>query len=143
MGTMILKASQSQFVRGQGVDVETSNISSCRALIKQRDLEIGDLREEILHLTRVAELSEIVSSLAHEINQPLTAIQSYAQAALRMLAGREPQIQEILKYIINDDQRASEVIGHLRSLLKKDKSVFKPLSINALVNGGIGDSFRH
>jgi len=47
----------------------------------------------------------VVSSLAHEISPALTAILSYAQAAQRMLADREPKLQEILQYIINDDQR--------------------------------------
>ena len=54
--------------------------SSYDALMKQKNLEIEDLREEILHLTRVAELSEIVASLAHEINQPLAAINVYSHA---------------------------------------------------------------
>jgi two-component system, LuxR family, sensor kinase FixL len=103
-------------------------------LMKQRDLEIEVQREELLHVTRVGKLAEFVSSLAHEISQPLTAILSYAQAAQRLLAGREPQVQEILQYIINDDQRASEVIRRLRPLLKKNKPSFDPLNINDLIN---------
>ena len=62
-------------------------------LMKQRDLEIEEQREELLHVTRVGKLAEFVSSLAHEISQPLTAILSYAQAAQRMLKDREPQLQ--------------------------------------------------
>ena len=54
-------------------------------LMKQRNLEIEEQREELLHVTRVGKLAEFVSSLAHEISQPLTAILSYAQAAQRML----------------------------------------------------------
>lgn len=96
--------------------------------------EIVKQREELLHVTRVGKLAEFVSSLAHEISQPLTAILSYAQAAKRMLAEREPKLQEILQYIINDDQRAAEVIRRLRSLLKKSEPEIKPLDINALIN---------
>jgi two-component system sensor kinase FixL len=96
--------------------------------------EIDEQREELLHVTRVGKLAEFVSSLAHEISQPLTAILSYAQAAQRMLAGREPEIQKILSYIINDDQRATEVIQRLRSLLKKSAPEMKPLDINVLIN---------
>ncbi|MCR4337318.1 MAG: PAS domain-containing protein, partial [Candidatus Omnitrophica bacterium] len=103
-------------------------------LMKQRDLEIEEQREELLHVTRVGKLAEFVSSLAHEISQPLAAILSYAQAAQRMFAGREPQLQEILQYIISDDQRAVEVIRRLRSLLKKNKPTFEPLHINGLIN---------
>ena len=103
-------------------------------LMREKELEIDEQREELLHVTRVGKLAEFVSSLAHEIRQPLTAILSYAQAAQRMLAGREPKVQEILGYIINDDQRAAEVIQRLRALLKKSISEMKPVDINALVN---------
>jgi C4-dicarboxylate-specific signal transduction histidine kinase len=82
----------------------------------------------------VGKLAEFVSSLAHEISQPLTAILSYAQAAQRMFKGKEPQLHEILQYIINDDQRAAEVIRRLRRLLKKNKPIFESVDINALVN---------
>jgi two-component system sensor kinase FixL len=96
--------------------------------------EINEQREELLHVTRVGKLAEFVSSLAHEISQPLTAILSYAQAAQRMLADREPKLREILQYIVNDDQRAVEVIQRLHSLLKKSAPEMKPLNINALIN---------
>ena len=122
---------------GQITDTNESINSLYRSLLKQKDLEIEDLHEQILHLTRVGELSEIVSALAHEINQPLTAILSYGQAAQRMLGQREPQIQEILEHIMNDDRRAADVIRHLRSLLKKDKPVYEPLDINVLIKESI------
>ncbi len=100
----------------------------------QLDLELKEQREELLHVTRVGKMAEFVSSLAHEISQPLTAILSYAQGAQRMLGNREPEIQEILQYIINDDQRAAQVIRHLRSLLKKSEPQIKLWDINALIN---------
>ena len=106
-------------------------------LMKQRNLEIEVQREELLHVTRVGKLAEFVSSLAHEISQPLTAILSYAQAGQRILKDREPQLREILQYIINDDQRAAEVIRRLRYLLKKSKPTFEELNINILINDTI------
>jgi len=104
------------------------------ALMRKKELEIIEQREELLHVTRVGKLAEFVSSLAHEISQPLTAILSYAQAAQRMLAGREPELQKILSYIIDDDQRAAGIIQRLRSLLKKSAPEMKPLDINALID---------
>ncbi|MDP2913111.1 MAG: ATP-binding protein [Candidatus Omnitrophota bacterium] len=103
-------------------------------LIRKKEMEIAKQREELLHVTRVGKLAEFVSSLAHEISQPLTAILSYAQAAQRMLEGREPKIKEILQHIVSDDQRATEVIQRMRSLLKKSKSEIVPLDINNLIN---------
>ncbi len=118
-------------------------IQTDSTLIKQRDLEIEEQREELLHVTRVGKLAEFVSSLAHEISQPLTAILSYAQAAQRMYANREPKLQEILQYIINDDQRAAEVIRRLRLLLKKTKPNFESLSINALIKDTVSLIMTH
>ncbi len=118
----------------KGVITHYVGIKTDTTTIKQRDLEIAEQREELLHVTRVGKLAEFVSSLAHEISQPLTAILSYAQAAQRMLKEREPQLREILQHIINDDQRAAEVIRRLRSLLKKNKPTFEALDINVLTN---------
>jgi two-component system sensor kinase FixL len=101
---------------------------------KVADLKIEEQREELLHVTRVGKLAEFVSSLAHEISQPLTAILAYAQAAQRMFAGREPQLQEILQFMVNDTHRATEVIRRLRLLLKKSKPVFESLDINVLIH---------
>ncbi|MFA5389209.1 MAG: ATP-binding protein [Candidatus Omnitrophota bacterium] len=103
-------------------------------LIREKELEINEQRGELLHVTRVGKLAEFVSSLAHEISQPLTAILSYAQAAQRMLSDREPETQKILSYIVNDDKRAAEVIQRLRALLKKSEPEIKPLDINTLIN---------
>lgn len=103
-------------------------------LIRKKEIEILKQREELLHVTRVGKLAEFVSSLAHEISQPLTAILSYAQAAQRIIADREPKLREILQYIIDDDQRAANVIQRMRSLLKKSNPEIKLLDINTIVN---------
>jgi len=117
-----------------GIITHYVGIQTDVTIMRDRELEIDKQREELLHVTRVGKLAEFVSSLAHEISQPLTAILSYTQAVQRMLADREPKIQEILQYIINDDQRAAAVIQRLRSLLKKSRPEMKSLDINALVN---------
>jgi two-component system sensor kinase FixL len=122
-------------VRGSGgVITHYIGIQTDVTLMREKESEIEEQREELLHVTRVGKLAEFVSSLAHEISQPLTAILSYAQAAQRMIAGREPQLQKILSYIISDDQRVAEVIKRLRSLLKKSLPEMKPLDINVLIN---------
>lgn len=122
-------------VRGSGgVVTHYIGIQTDVTLMREKESEIEEQREELLHVTRVGKLAEFVSSLAHEISQPLTAILSYAQAAQRMIAGREPQLHKILSYIINDDHRVAEVIKRLRSLLKKSLPEMKPLDINVLIN---------
>ena len=102
--------------------------------MREKELLVNEQREELLHVTRVGKLAEFVSSLAHEISQPLTSILSYAQAGQRMLSGKNPEVREILSYIIDDDHRATEVIQRLRSLLKKGRPEIKPLDINKLIS---------
>lgn len=123
-----LKAKNGQLKNG----AEKQKQSEAQIQIDKK--EIAEQREELLHVTRVGKLAEFVSSLAHEISQPLTAILSYAQAAQRKLAGREPEIDKILAYIISDDQRAVEVIQRLRSLLKKSTPEMNSLDINTVVD---------
>ena len=71
-------------------------------------------RDELAHLSRVTMLGELSGSLAHELNQPLTAILSNAQAAQRHLANPAPdlaEVGEILGDIVSEDKRAGEVSG--------------------------------
>jgi two-component system sensor kinase FixL len=79
-------------------------------------------REELAHVNRLATIGELTASLAHELNQPLAAIMTNAQAGRRLLDSQPAnvdQIRAILLDIVNDDQRASEVIRRLRELLRK------------------------
>ena len=89
---------------------------------KQSELEAQGLRNDLAHAGRVATIGELTASLAHELNQPLTAILSNAQAGQRVLETAPVDLEEvgeILKDIVEDDKRAGEVIRRLRSLLTK------------------------
>jgi PAS domain S-box-containing protein len=93
-------------------------------------------RDELAHLSRVAMLGELSGSLAHELNQPLTAILSNAQAAQRFLAQTPPrvdQLAEILSDIVKSDHRARSVIQRLRSMLRKEPAQHQLLDINDVV----------
>lgn len=103
---------------------------------KEGDRLAQQHREEIAHLSRVAMLGELSGSLAHELNQPLTAILSNAQAAQRFLARDsfdKAELQEILRDIVEADRRAGEVIRSLRALFKKGETCRQPLQINGIV----------
>jgi two-component system sensor kinase FixL len=103
---------------------------------KRAELEAARQRNELAHLSRVTLLGELSGSLAHELNQPLTAILSNAQAAQRFLAqdAVDPaELREILNDIVEEDKRAVEVIRHLRLLLKKGEGQFQPLNLNEVV----------
>jgi len=91
---------------------------------------------ELLRIERSARLGEMAGSLAHELNQPLTAILSSAQAGLRFLkSGRmEPDLlREILTHIVNDDKRAASVISGIRRMLKRETPDFERQDVNGTV----------
>lgn len=104
---------------------------------KQGELETQRLRQDLSHIGRVSALGEFAASLAHELNQPLTAILSNAQAAENLLAA-EPvnleKVREIVTDIVVDDKRAGDVIGRLRALVKKGDLGQVSLDLNELVN---------
>ena len=93
-------------------------------------------QQQITHLTRVAMLGELSGALAHELQQPLTAIMCNAQAA-QILAAK-PQVnldalREILTDIVNDDKHAGQIIQHLRSLLIRGEMQFQVVEIYDLL----------
>ncbi|HZX76814.1 PAS domain S-box protein [Lysobacter sp.] len=103
---------------------------------KRKDAELTLRREEVAHLSRVTMLGELSGSLAHELNQPLAAILSNAQAAQRMLL-RNPddltEIREILSDIVDNDRRAGDVIRRLRNLLRKDTQSMAAVDVNETI----------
>jgi signal transduction histidine kinase len=81
-------------------------------------------------------LGELAASIAHEVNQPLTAVIANANASLRWLGAATPNLDEVrdaVSRIIRDGNRASEVIGRIRALVKKDDTEKTPLDINEAV----------
>lgn len=103
---------------------------------KTAEAEADHQRKEVAHLMRVSVLGELSGAIAHELNQPLTAILAYAQAARRLLARKNPdlgKIMEVLNDITLEDDRASEVIRRLHKLLRKGESRTEPINLNELV----------
>jgi PAS domain S-box-containing protein len=94
-------------------------------------------RQEVAHLMRVSVVGELSGAIAHEINQPLTAIQSNAETGLDLLAEKVPnlaEIREVIEDIVHDNRRASEVIQRLRNLLKKGERKSDTVDVNELIN---------
>jgi PAS domain S-box-containing protein len=97
-------------------------------------------RQEVTHLMRVSVLGELSGAIAHEVNQPLTAILSNAQAALYLLDRDSPNLAEVrdaLRDIVNEDNRAGDVVHRLRSLLKKGEARSEPVDVNEVVDSAV------
>jgi PAS domain S-box-containing protein len=101
--------------------------------LKKAEVEAYRARRELLRLERLSSLGELTASLAHELNQPLTAILSNAGAALRFLESDRldlGELREILQDIVKDDKRAGDIIRSLRSMLKQEEKEREPIAIN-------------
>lgn len=89
---------------------------------REAENQLQEARAELAHVNRVSTLGEFVASIAHEVNQPIAAVVTNAGAGLRWLSAAPPNIEEVhlaLSRIVNDGNRASEVLQRIRSLVKK------------------------
>jgi len=122
-------------MRGVVLDVTERREAEARA--ERLESEAVRQRNDLAHLARVAMLGELSSTLAHELNQPLAAILSNAQAAQRLI-GRDPPredlIRDILSDIVKNDKWAGEVIQRVRAFLRKEEPRHELLHMNELVN---------
>jgi two-component system sensor kinase FixL len=98
--------------------------------------ESGRLRQELAHIGRVSALGELTASLAHELNQPLTAILNNAEVAQQHLEAdviEVEKLRDIVNDIVADDKRAAGVIRRLRTMLKRGELEHVPLNVNDVV----------
>jgi C4-dicarboxylate-specific signal transduction histidine kinase len=89
---------------------------------RESERRYREVQAELAHANRVATMGQLSGSIAHEVNQPLTAMITNAQAALRWLAALPPNLEEVrqaLASIVKNGNRANEVIGGIRALVKK------------------------
>jgi PAS domain S-box-containing protein len=104
------------------------------------EAELTASRREMERLMRANMLGELASALAHELNQPLTAILSNAQAARRLLASEAleaGELTDILSDIESDDRRASAVIRRIRDLVSKSAAEHRSVDIRAVVQAAV------
>jgi two-component system sensor kinase FixL len=102
--------------------------------------ELLRYQQDLAHLTRVSTMGELAGSLAHELNQPLTAILSNVQAAQRFMAA-DPidvaEVRDILNDIVQDDYRASEVLRRIRATVKKVDMESAPLDLGTVIRDAV------
>ena len=116
------------------------DLSSRRAQEEQRRVAqeaVREARERLTHVARLSTMGEMATGLAHEINQPLTAITLYAQAAERLAQQPEAEMDEIvnaLRQISTQALRAGEIIKRLRALVRNRQTQDELLDLNAVVH---------
>jgi PAS domain S-box-containing protein len=99
---------------------------------EQRE-RLHQLEADLAHISRVSMLGELATSIAHEVNQPLSGIVSNGSACLRFLAGDTPNLEEAregVRDIVRDGKRAGEVIARIRALTKRAATRREELDLN-------------
>jgi len=120
------------FGAGVGLAGTLRNITDHKSLQQ----EVEQLRQQVIHLTRVSTLGELSGAVAHELNQPLTASLSNAQAGQRLIsrnAASTDEINSILEDIIEDDRRAGAVLTRLRNLIRNEQVDFSEIDLNEVI----------
>ena len=119
-----------------GLAVTFHDVTSNRLLEQDNQARL----REIAHLDRVASLGALATSLAHELNQPLTAILTNAQAAQVLLESRSVaphELSEVLTDIVDDDRRAGDIIYRMRRMLKKGDVHEETVDLNVISHDAI------
>ena len=100
----------------------------------ERDLQMT--QAELVRVSRLTTMGELAASIAHEVNQPLTAVINNASACLRLLANRNLEsevLHRALEGIVADGTRASAVLARIRAFIKKEPSEKTPFDINEVI----------
>jgi PAS domain S-box-containing protein len=120
--------------RGIGSDI-TAEIQG-----REAERALRRAQTELAHVTRVTTVGELTASIVHEVNQPLAAIATNGEAALRFLRRTEPDLQEVheaLVGMIGDSRRASDVIQRVRALCRKSDLQLVQLGIGELIDDSL------
>ncbi|GAA4752760.1 hypothetical protein GCM10023264_19680 [Sphingomonas daechungensis] len=104
---------------------------------RQTELRLRDLQSELAHVGRLSEMASFASSLAHELNQPLTAIANYCEAARDLIPEGAHQndalLREALVEAAKESVRAGQIVRRLREFVSHGESLRAPESVNRLV----------
>jgi PAS domain S-box-containing protein len=109
--------------------------------LRESERRYREVQMELAHANRTATMGQLSASIAHEVNQPIAATVTNAQAALRWLGAEPPNLHEVrqtLGRIVEDGIRASEVIGRIHALFRKSPQRKDGLDINEMVLEVIG-----
>ena len=108
--------------------------------LRRGEESLSSMQAELARATRAITLGQLMASIAHEVNQPLTALIANAGAGLRWLAGAKPRLghaRRALTRIARDGNRASEVIARIRALVRRADTERNPLHLNGVIEAVI------
>jgi len=133
VGGALFEGSQSE---GVAFVLDLTQQKSAQERLEEARRALYTIQAELARVARVTTMGELAASIAHEVNQPLTAITNNGSACLRLLANRnlDPEVlKSALQEIVADGTRASAVITRIRGFLKKAPTEMCELDINDVI----------
>jgi PAS domain S-box-containing protein len=125
--------------RDEGVAfvVDLTERKRAEAEARESDRRFRDIEMELAHANRVTTIGQLTASIGHEVNQPITAARNNAAAALRFLSINPPdleEVQEALRGVVRSTDRAGDIVGRIRALIKKKSREDVRFGINDAIN---------
>jgi len=114
----------------------TEELRESNIELQEREKALLHSQAELARLSRVMSMGELTISIAHEVNQPLTAVVTHGHACLEWLSADPPNVskaRQTTQRIIQDGTRAGEVLGRIRALFNNEMPEKAPLDINRLI----------
>jgi C4-dicarboxylate-specific signal transduction histidine kinase len=112
------------------------DVADREAEARESEQRYREVQLELAHANRVATVGQLSASITHEVNQPITAAVTYALAARRFLSAEPPNLHEVddaLSLVVREGNRASEVVGRIRALIKKAPPRRDAVAINEAI----------
>src|SRR5713101_3895213 len=131
-----LRDREGQIVQWDGLSVDIDERKKAEERLRRSESDLAEAQMELAHANRVATMGQLTASITHEVNQPITAAVTYALAARRFLSAEPPNFHEVddaLSLIVKEGNRAGEVVGRVRALIRKAPARKDAVAINDAV----------
>ena len=128
-----LRDRQGRIIQWYGLSVDIDEAKKAEDRLRRSESHLAEAQLELAHANRVATMGQLTASITHEVNQPITAAVTYALAARRFLSAKQPDLREVdeaLSLIVKEGNRAGEVVGRVRALIKKAPARKDAVEIN-------------
>jgi PAS domain S-box-containing protein len=117
-----LRDREGRIIQWYGLSVDVDDAKRAEDRLRRSESHLAQAQLELAHANRVATMGQLTASITHEVNQPITAAVTYALAARHYLRAEPPNLHEVddaLSLIVKEGNRAGEVVGRIRALIKK------------------------
>jgi PAS domain S-box-containing protein len=131
-----LRDSQGAVAKWYATSTDIEDLKRAEEELRQREAYLREVQTELAHVNRVTTAGQLAASIAHEVAQPVAASVTNANAALRWLRAKPPNLDETqnaLDRIVRDGRRASDILGRIRALVRKAPPRRDQLNINEMI----------